>query len=417
MNANPLPLEAFSAFGIELEYMIVDRDSLAVRPIADELIRKALGSYATNVPRGRYAWSNELALHVIEVRNAAPEARLNGLAEGFQNEIQAVDALLAQFNARLMPSAMHPWMNPARETRLWPHQDAAIYRRYDRIFNCRAHGWANLQSMHLNLPFAGDAEFARLHAAIRLVLPILPALAASSPVADGITQPALDHRMACYRVHPLRVPSMIGQLIPDNTSSRADYEATVLQTMYRDIAPHDPSGLMQHEWLNTRAAIPRFDRNAIEIRVLDTQECPQADLAIAALTSALIRTIYAGQWSALAAQQTMATAALRDILFACIRDADRTLIDDPDYLDLLGYPERRCEAGELWQHLRAACSADPLLAQANPLPLDLILSRGPLARRIIAALGDDFDQSRLQAVYRELCECLAAGRLFDVTEL
>ena len=83
-----------------------------------------------------------------------------------------------------MPTAMHPWMDPATETVLW--DDATdVYRTYDRIYGCRGHGWANLQSMHVNLPFADDSQFARLHAAIRLVLPLLPALAASSPIAEG----------------------------------------------------------------------------------------------------------------------------------------------------------------------------------------------------------------------------------------
>ena len=56
---------------------------------------------------------------------------------------------------------------------------------FDRIFSCQGHGWANLQSMHINLPFADDAEFGRLHAAIRFLLPLLPGLTASSPVMDG----------------------------------------------------------------------------------------------------------------------------------------------------------------------------------------------------------------------------------------
>ena len=36
----------------------------------------------------------------------------------------------------------------------------------------------------LNLPFSSDEEFGRLHAAIRLLLPLLPALAASSPLVE-----------------------------------------------------------------------------------------------------------------------------------------------------------------------------------------------------------------------------------------
>ena len=67
-----------------------------------------------------------------------------------------------------------------------------MYEAYDRIFDCRGHGWANLQAVHLNLPFSGDEEFGRLHAAIRLVLPIMPAdrimasgLATSLPARAG----------------------------------------------------------------------------------------------------------------------------------------------------------------------------------------------------------------------------------------
>ena len=411
---NAPPRQAFSAYGIELEYMIVDRDSLAVRPIADQLLAKALNDSAGQP--APFALSNELVLHLVEIKNDPPQAELAGMAAGFQREIVRLDGLLAEFGARLMPGAMHPWMNPKSETRLWPHQDAAIYRTYDRIFDCRAHGWANLQSMHVNLPFGDDAEFARLHAAVRLLLPILPALAASSPVANGRIRTELDFRMACYRDHPARVPALIGQVIPDNATSRADYEANVLAPMYRAITPFDPDGMMQHEWLNARGAIARFDRNALEIRVIDTQECPQADLAIAALTSAVARMLYGGHWAPLAAQQGIATGALVKILAACIHDADRALIDDAHYLGLLGFPHPRCAAQELWGYLLAECGIDPLLSLASHAALDNILSRGPLARRILRALGKDFDLPRRAAVYRELCDCLAAGRLFKGAE-
>ena len=50
-----------------------------------------------------------------------------------------------------MPTAMHPWMNPRIETRIWQRENAEIYTAYDRIFDCNRHGWANLQSMQLNL--------------------------------------------------------------------------------------------------------------------------------------------------------------------------------------------------------------------------------------------------------------------------
>ena len=45
-----------------------------------------------------------------------------------------------------------------------------------------------------------------------------------------------------------------------------------------------PKAMLQDEWLNSRGAVARFEPgNTIEIRVLDVQECPQADVAICAL--------------------------------------------------------------------------------------------------------------------------------------
>ncbi|MHB0974228.1 MAG: carboxylate-amine ligase [Thiobacillus sp.] len=407
---SPPALHAFAGYGIELEYMIVDRQTLSVMPVADTLLRAASGGNGLDVERGRFGWSNEIVLHLVELKNVRPEPALAPLAAGVQAEVRAINQLLYPMGARLMPGGMHPWMNPAADTRLWPHDHAPLYQAYDRIFGCRQHGQANLQSMHLNLPFAGDDEFARLHAAVRLLLPILPAIAASSPVSDGASSGYLDTRMAAYRTAVARVPSVIGRVIPDTSGSRADYEAQVLAPMYRDIAPLDPEGVLRHEWLNARGAIPRFERNALEIRVIDVQECPQADLAIAAAATAVIRALYDGTWSALAMQQAVGTEALANILHACVRDADAAVIDDAGYLRQLGFPGRSGQAGALWRHLVETTAPD----HDGPwdTPLRVILEQGPLARRILRAIGTDASKAHLRTVYRALCDCLEAGRMF-----
>ena len=406
----PPALHAFAGHGIELEYMIVDRQTLAVMPVADRLLRAASRGNGLEVDRGRFGWSNEIVLHLVELKNIRPEPALESLASGFQDEVRAINLLLTPLGACLMPGGMHPWMNPATETHLWPHDHAPIYQAYDRIFDCRQHGQANLQSMHLNLPFAGDDEFARLHAAVRLLLPILPALAASSPIADGAPSGYLDTRMAAYCTAVRRVPSVIGQVIPDTTGSRADYEAQVLAPMYRDIAPLDPDGVLRHEWLNARGAIPRFERSALEVRVIDVQECPQADLAIAAVATAVIRALYEATWSPLAMQQTFGTDALAKILHACIRDAEEAVIDDASYLRLLGFPDRASQVGELWRHLVETTAPDRSVNWQAPLRV--ILEQGPLARRILRSLGPACDKGRLHELYRALCDCLDAGRMF-----
>lgn len=404
MSAAPA-LHAFAGYGIELEYMIVDRQTLAVLPVADQLLRDA-----AEADRGKFGWSNELVLHLVEIKNARPDPALEPLAAAFQIEINEINRLLAPMGARLMPGAMHPWMNPADETRLWPHDQAPIYQAYDRIFGCKKHGQANLQSMHVNLPFAGDEEFARLHAAVRLLLPILPAIAASSPIVGGKPSGYLDTRMEAYRTAVQQVPSVIGQVIPDTLNSRAEYEAQVLSPMYRDIAPLDPQGVLRHEWLNARGAIPRFERSAIEIRVIDVQECPQADLAIAAAAVAVIHALYAAKWSPLFMQQAIGTDALVKILHACIRDAEQAVIGDGEYLRLLGFPDRRGQAGELWRHLIETTALDR--SEQWGEALRVMLEQGPLARRILRAAGPSCSKAHLHEIYRMLCDCLQAGRMF-----
>ena len=53
------PLHLFEGFGVELEYMIVDADSLNVLPIDDEVLRSVAGTYVNDVERSDISWSPE----------------------------------------------------------------------------------------------------------------------------------------------------------------------------------------------------------------------------------------------------------------------------------------------------------------------------------------------------------------------
>ena len=404
----------FRKFGIELEYMLVRGDSLEVAPIADRILQQVAGRITNEVERGIMAWSNELALHVIEIKNSDPVPDLPMLAEKLQQEVEELGRVAASQGATLLPTAMHPWMDPHRETLLWPHGDKAIYHTYNRIFNCQGHGWSNVQSTHLNLGFATDEEFGRLHAAIRVLLPILPAIAASSPAADGVLTGWLDTRLDYYRHNQQRIPCITGQVIPEPVFSQADYEREIYQRLRHDIAPFDPDGVLEAEWLNSRGAIARFDRNAIEIRVLDIQECPLADVSLAVLICAVLKGLCAERWSGLAAQKAAETGAMAEILARTIRDGEETVLGNREYLALFGSKGNGAmTAGELWRELAAECF--PELAAAGhgiQQTVESMLAQGPLSRRIIRALGARPDRERFREVYRELGKCLAQGRLF-----
>src|SRR6185437_4861865 len=102
-------------------------------------------------------------------------------------------------------------------------------------------------------------------------------------------------------------------------------------------------------------------------------------------------------------QQAIATDVLHDLLLATIRDADCAMIDDVGYLHALGMPTSRCSARDVWVSLLADVDA----AQAWWRPsIDAILRDGPLARRILRAVGAGAHRDRLRSVYRSLCQCL-----------
>jgi gamma-glutamyl:cysteine ligase YbdK (ATP-grasp superfamily) len=403
-------LGLFEGYGVEIEYMLVDARTLDVLPVADAVLRAASGEVVDELEAGELCWSNELVLHLVELKTNGPARSLRGLAEVFTDHVHRINERLRPLGGVLMPSAMHPWMDPRRETRLWPYDNSPIYAAYDRIFGCRGHGWANLQSVHLNLPFAGDAQFGRLHAAVRLVLPLLPALAASSPVMEGRATGLLDNRLEVYRHNQRRVPSVTGRVIPEPAYTRAAYEERILRPIYRDIAPLDPEAVLRFEWLNSRGAIARFERDTIEIRVLDVQESPVADLAILTLVVAVLQALTAGTWSSLAEQQRWSLGRLERILLDTVRDGEAAVIADPAYLATFGCPGTRAAAGELWRSL-----AERLLPREERevwAALAVILDEGPLARRLLRALGEAPSSGRLREVYGELCRCLAEGRLF-----
>ncbi len=404
-------LNLFEGFGLELEYMLVDAETLDVRPVADRLLSTLAGRPTSDVECGDVTWSNELTAHVIELKVTRPVSGLGGLAETFASAVTDLQPALAEMNLRLLPSGMHPWMDPSRETQLWPLEGAEIYQAFDRIFGCRAHGWANVQSTHLNLPFADEDQFARLHAAVRLVLPLLPALAASSPVVQGTPTGRMDNRLLHYARHCDRVPSLVGNVIPEPIYDSQTYRREIFDAIEKDVRPLDVDRVMDVEFLNARGAIARFDRGSIEIRLMDVQEYPAADVAICAAVVAVLKQLVDQRWLPFERQAAASSKSLRRLLDATIVDAEAAVIDDPEFLAQFGIDGRRISAGTLWRELLATINAEN---DAAPLlePLKLIFEQGTLARRIANSIDGDVTPARLQHTYQRLAECLRDGRGF-----
>jgi glutamate---cysteine ligase / carboxylate-amine ligase len=407
------PLSLFEGYGVELEYIIADSETLDVKPVSDRLLEKAAGKIVNEHSFGCIAWSNELVLHVIEIKTDGPAVSLEPLHSAFMGQVRAIEKILERFGARLMPGAIHPWMNPITEVQLWPHEQNLIYEAYHRIFDCRGHGWANLQSTHLNLPFDGDEEFGKLHAATRLVLPLIPAVAASSPIADAEQKPFLDYRMEMYRTNSVRIPSVTGKIVPEPVFSKSGYEQKIFQPMYREIAPFDTDGILQEEWLNSRGAMSRWDRQTIEIRVIDNQEYPGADIAVLEWVVNLTKALVDEKWATRAEQQAWSETELYHILMKTIKLGDQAVIQNADFLSLFGLREKKISAGELCHYLFDELKDVYLFSETSEIHLNLIFEKGPLARRILNALPNRFTKPDLFNIYTELCNSLRDGRSFQ----
>jgi carboxylate-amine ligase len=396
----------FEVYGVELEYMIVDKKTMKARPIADELIKKVTGEYTADVERGAIAWSNELVSHVLELKTNGPVSSFEGLDVKFMENVKEIQDLLAEEGAMLMPTAVHPFFDPMTETKIWPHEYNEVYSLYNRMFDCKGHGWSNLQSTHINLPFDGDEEFGKLHAAVRVLLPIIPCLSASSPILDGKISAWKDARLEEYRHNQERIPEIAGHIVPEAVFTHKDYQDRIFSPIMEKVRPFDTDKVLDKHFVNSRGAIARFDRGAIEIRIIDIQECPKADIAILKAIVAVLKALVNEQWVTLETLKKWDEKDLKKILLDHVKDAEDTVIKNAEYLKLFGLNTEEIKSKVLWKHLMRDCEVEDAV-------MDHILLQGSLSTRILKALHSSEDKKDIEKVFMQLAKCLNENKLFS----
>lgn len=407
-------LSLFEAFGFELEYIIVDKETLQIKPLAAELIEQIPGNNGNKAEFPVISISNEIASHIIELKTSIPNADLFHLAEGFHKYIKYLNNILKKYDAQLLPTAIHPLMNPKRETNLWKRDNHELYEAYDKVFNCHCHGWSNIQSTHINLPYSKEEEFGRLHAAVRLILPLLPAIAASSPIVESKVNGILDNRLKYYKKSKEKIGFLTGAMIPEPVFSTDQYQSSIIENIHLQISPFDLHNIFDPYRLNSRGATARFDRNSVEIRILDIQECPSADMAIASLVIESIKLLVDETFVSYESQQKWTCEALQDILNLTIENGEKAVIDHPDYLQLFGinsiYP---VSAKDIWfyllDYLLTHCITNLEMWKSQ---LVVILNEGTLASRILEALNNDYSEAQIKNLYKKLSKCLKKNVMF-----
>lgn len=399
----------FEVYGIELEYMLVSTTDLKVTPAVDQLLTLKNGELTSDIENGSIAWSNELVAHVVELKTNGPTSSIEHLSEDFHQNIIEINQLMREHKMMLLPTASHPLMNPSTDTQLWKHSYSEVYELYNRIFDCKGHGWSNVQSTHINLPFFNDKEFEQLHAAIRLILPLIPSLCASSPILEGKSTEFMDSRLEFYKTNQKEIPEMTGLVIPERVFSKDDYFTTIFEPIKKAIKPHDTNKILDHHFLNSRGAIARFDRNAIEIRLVDIQECPKADIAICILIIEVLKALVAEDICSLRTQKSWSKQDLFEILNDGIKHGEHSNISNLKFLKCFGI-DIAMTSGEVWKHIYELVKQNISLDYRNTL--DIILTEGTLSTRILKAVGSNFSEKHIKKVYSKLAECLENNTLF-----
>lgn len=275
--------------GPEHEFSVVDSE-LAVLPITDKILKDLHGRIVNSVVLPHFTFEKEIQLHVMELKPNIPFKSPQNFEETMQEAVLSLcDLLDRKYRASLLGTGMHPLLT-LKQTGIWPHRHRQIYADYGRVFDLGSHGWLNIQSFQLNLPYQSERNGILLHNLLAHVCAYLPAITASSPIYEGKFGEAVDNRLVFYMLSQKEVPSVTGDIIPEYVFSFSDYWKKIIKRYSKDLAIAGAgSSVLYEDWVNSRGAIFRFDRKTLEIRVMDEQECIKSDVALSCFIRATLK--------------------------------------------------------------------------------------------------------------------------------
>ena len=270
--------------GTEHEYSLNDT-RLVPLPIADRVIESIHGSIVNEFEFGGINLSKELQKHVIEMVPSTPHTSIAEM------ERQLYDGMMRFHHAtggryKLLGLGMHPFLK-LDQTAWWDHEDKDIYDVYDRLFGLKQHGWLNIQALQANVHYDGEASMVKMFNRLRSLVPFLVAVTASSPMVESRLNGVMDNRLLFYRDNQKRVPLICNNIIPERLSSRKQHDG-ILDSIYaelRGIGGHE----LCREWIDSRGVVIRPNRECLELKACDEQECLRSDMAVTAFVLASLR--------------------------------------------------------------------------------------------------------------------------------
>ncbi len=394
----------FEAYGFGVHYAVVDKTTLAVVPVPGELLAAARPDPTPGTKRDVEAIAG-IAAHAIEIRNERSMRKPAKWGRKITARIAALSSLLERHQALLLPGGAHPLYVPARDGAAHAAQDRGPRTTYARLFDMDAHGWSNDGSLRLDIRFDKPSDFSKLHAAVRLLLPIIPGLTAASPILEGRPTGSQSARLEAYFAAREGFPALVGGWIPEAVFDQEEHDREILVPIAQALASYDRDGSLDPTLLNARAATVNFDRGILSLHVLDAQESASANMAVAEFIITVLKAMVAGRWVSTYLQRAWSVDDLHAILASTIKDGDEALITNADYQLMFGLMKQgHMPVIKLWQQLFVEVYGD--LSTNARSHVAHILEHGTLARRILRATGDSPSPATIHDVYTTLAKHL-----------
>jgi len=387
------------AIGPEHEFSIID-DGLRPLPISDKVLRQLHGRIVNNVSIGKVKLGKELQSHVLEFRPMLPFESMKVFEETMcEAVLRTWNFLENTFNAKMMGLGMHPFLK-LQEASVWSHKDKRIYDALNRLFNLRQHGWLNIQSFQMNLSYQNERDAVKMHNSLRVILPCLVAISASSPIYESKVGEFLDNRLFFYFTSQSSLPSITGDIVPEPMRCFDHYKRTVNQKYLRDLRVAGAPRFLMKEWINSRGVIVRFTRRSLEVRLLDEQESIKADVGLACFVRAAVRGL-------LNQQQYVSQQTLVHNLWSAMKDGLNARF-------VPGDTSAKKTCSELYKTAYENAAEEE--KRYLPIALDRI-TNGNLAERILRNLRGycskhGFDEA-LNRIFRSVAECLRENRIYQ----
>ena len=384
---------------IELDYFIADKDSLSPSPLAGKLLESAAGKkcsvYYPDETKSYISWASGTGLCTLKIKADLGRCNIRDAEKSVYEQITIINKHLNKFNAFLLPSAVNPFTSVYYE--VFKTYNSEIPENSSTEFEC----CSGVHFMNLILKFEDENQFYRLFSAVRLILPIIPALTSGSPLLRSRYNGILDNGLDLVKSNRDGRSGSNVRIIPESVKNRKEYESGSIAEIYKS----EKSNMGNDNY--NRTVTVDFERGRLSLKVFNMQESPHVDFALARFITYVLELLVNCRCGA-HNQASVSTEELSNLLDEVIEKGLTAISYNEDYLKLLSINrQEKLSAWGIWMILSKKVRD---YAGVKFPPVENILKTGSLSERILKQT----DKKTVFEVYKDLACCLEENTMMLV---